>query len=171
MSAPRGHAEVEISAFVKADQAGVLDVILTIQQNEFGIPITAEGQPDLMSIESFYQTGRGDFWVAKIDGRVVGTIALKDIGERQAALRKMFVSADHRGPSQGVGRQLLETLLTEGAQRDVRRIFLGTTEKFVAAHRFYEKHGFAEIERANLPSSFPVMAVDSKFYMIELAPT
>ena len=160
--------KVEIGLFAKTDQAGVLDVILPIQQNEFGIPITAEEQPDLKSIEIFYQTGRGDFWVAKIDGSVVGTVALKDIGERQAALRKMFVSAAHRGPSLGVARQLLKTLLDEGAKRGVQQIFLGTTETFVAAHRFYEKHGFTEIQRTKLPASFPVMAVDTKFYMIEL---
>lgn len=32
-----------------------VDLILTIQQKEFNIPITVEDQPDLMQIESFYQ--------------------------------------------------------------------------------------------------------------------
>ena len=35
------------SPFSDADQQGVLDVILPIQQREFGIPITAADQPDL----------------------------------------------------------------------------------------------------------------------------
>ena len=43
-------------------------------------------------------------------------------------------------------------------------VLLGTTEKFVAAQRFYEKNGFAEIEREELPVTFPLMAVDVKFY-------
>ncbi|MGO7422080.1 GNAT family N-acetyltransferase, partial [Rhizobium ruizarguesonis] len=42
--------------------------------------------------------------------------------------------------------------------------FLGTTDKFVAAHRFYEKNGFTEIAKSALPRTFPLMAVDSKFY-------
>ena len=46
----------------------------------------------------------------------------------------------------------------------IAEIYLGTTEKFLAAHRFYEKNGFAEVRRDELPSAFPVMAVDSKFY-------
>jgi hypothetical protein len=75
-------------------------VILPIQQEEFAISITAEDQPDLLAITDFYQTGTGGFWVAKAAGRVVGTIGLKDIGNREAALRKMFVATDYRGAIQ-----------------------------------------------------------------------
>jgi hypothetical protein len=42
--------------------------------------------------------------------------------------------------------------------------FLGTTPRFLAAHRFYEKNGFSEVEPGDLPSTFPIMAVDKKFY-------
>jgi predicted N-acetyltransferase YhbS len=38
----------------------------------------------------------------------------------------------------------------------------------LAAHRFYEKHGFSEIAPAQLPPSFPIMRVDTKFYRLEL---
>jgi hypothetical protein len=43
-------------------------------------------------------------------------------------------------------------------------IFLGTTEKLKAAHRFYEKNGLIEINRQSLPEEFPVMKVDVRFY-------
>jgi len=46
----------------------------------------------------------------------------------------------------------------------VKVVYLGTTAKFLAAHRFYEKNGFREILRAELPARFPVMAADTKFY-------
>jgi predicted N-acetyltransferase YhbS len=48
----------------------------------------------------------------------------------------------------------------------VREVFLGTTARFLAAHRFYEKNGFREIARQALPHSFPVMSVDTKFYVV-----
>ena len=50
----------------------------------------------------------------------------------------------------------------------VAAVYLGTTAKFLAAHRFYEKNGFREIAREALPDSFPVMAVDTKFYTLAL---
>jgi N-acetylglutamate synthase-like GNAT family acetyltransferase len=139
-------------------------LILPIQQQEFGIPITLDAQPDLKDIPAFYQRGKGNFWVALDRGEVVGTIALLDIGNGQGALRKMFVAAAHRGPEQGVARELLETLVAWSRDRGVREVILGTTDMFAAAHRFYEKNGFGRIEPADLPAAFPVMAVDTRFY-------
>jgi N-acetylglutamate synthase-like GNAT family acetyltransferase len=154
-----------IRQYTPADTQGVIDVILPIQQSEFGIPITLEAQPDLLNIPDFYQHGTGSFWVAESGGSIVGTIALLDIGNRQAALRKMFVSQSHRGAEHGVARQLLATLLDWSRLQDVDEIYLGTTGAFLAAHRFYEKNGFAELARSELPRTFPVMAVDTKFYV------
>ena len=45
--------EILIAPFSDADQQGVLDVILPIQQREFGIPITEADQPDLTNIPVF----------------------------------------------------------------------------------------------------------------------
>ena len=86
-----------IRPFAPADQPGILDLILGIQRDEYGIAITAADQPDLTDIAGFYLPGAGGFWVAEEDGRIIGTIALKDIGQSQAALRKMFVASSHRG--------------------------------------------------------------------------
>lgn len=156
-----------IRPFRPADMAGVAAVIVPIQQAEFGIPITYEEQPDLRTIPDFYQTGAGGFWVAEAgSGLIVGTIALKDIGGGVAALRKMFVAADHRGD--GTARRLLETLVAHARAAGLEAIVLGTTAKFLAAHRFYEKNGFAEIGEADLPAGFPRMAVDTKFYRLQL---
>ena len=143
---------------------GVVDLILPIQQQEFGIPVTIEAQPDLLDIPGYYQRGTGNFWVAVSGGRVVGSIALADIGHFQAALRKMFVHADYRGAAHGVAQGLLDTLLAWARESGVREVFLGTTEAFAAAHRFYEKNGFKRLPREALPPAFPLMAVDTRFY-------
>jgi N-acetylglutamate synthase-like GNAT family acetyltransferase len=158
-----------IAAFSDADQRGVVHVILPIQQQEFGIPITEADQPDLTNIGEFYQTGTGGFWVARSNDEVVGTVGLKDIGAGQAALRKMFVAAPFRGRELGVAAKLLDALLAHARARGVAEIFLGTTDKFLAAHRFYEKKGFGELPKAALPRAFPIMAVDSKFYALKVS--
>ena len=145
----------------RSDASGL---IVGIQRDEFAIDITAEQQPDLHDIPGFYQAGRGNFWVAVADGRVVGTISLLDIGNHQGALRKMFVHRDFRGPQAGTAKYLLDTLLDWARTRGVWEIFLGTTSKFLAAHRFYQKNGFSEIAQSALPPAFPIMAVDTKFF-------
>lgn len=156
--------EISIQTYSPAYQQKVIDLILPIQRNEFGIPITLEAQPDLVNIPSFYQKDAGNFWVAIIENTVVATIALSDIGNNRGALRKMFVHQGYRGKEWGVGQQLLNTLLEWARQNNLKEILLGTTEKFIAAQRFYEKNGFEEIDKQLLPKEFPVMAVDVKFY-------
>lgn len=159
---------MEVLGFIPVFTQGVRDLIVPIQQDEFGIAITYDDQPDLQDIPGFYQNGTGNFWVALDGPQVVGTIALKDIGNHQAALRKMFVAPSHRGGDKGVAAELLQTLMGHARMTKIKDIFLGTTAQFLAAHHFYEKHGFAVIDPAELPDSFPRMAVDTRFYRMQL---
>ena len=160
----RDNTGIKVGVFSNRYGQAVIDLIVSIQQKEFGLPITAADQPDLADIPGFYQTGLGNFWVALQGDRVAGTVALLDIGSGRAALRKMFVHPDFRGRGWGTAKELLAELLEWAGQKGMQEIYLGTTPKFLAAHRFYEKKGFEEIGRQDLPASFPIMAVDTKFY-------
>src|SRR3712207_5531145 len=102
---------IEVVPFTPEYEDIVGALIVGIQSDEFGVPITLEDQPDLQEIPTFYQRGAGNFWVALSDGEVVGTVALIDIGNHQGALRKMFVHPDYRGREHGVSGRLLDTLL------------------------------------------------------------
>jgi GNAT superfamily N-acetyltransferase len=160
--------EIRIQTFSPSCQQEVIDLILSIQQNEFGVAITLEAQPDLKNIPGFYQRDAGNFWVAIIENKIVGTIALLGIGNNRGALRKMFVHQRYRGKEWGVGQQLLNSLSKWSGQNNIKEILLGTTEKFIAAQRFYEKNGFEEIDKQLLPKEFPVMEVDVKFYTLTI---
>ena len=48
-------------------------------------------------------------------------------------------------------------------------LYLGTTERLVAAHRFYEKNGFVQVAPESLPKAFPRMSLDTRFYYRALA--
>ena len=158
-----------VRVYESTDAEAVASVILPIQREEFGIAVTREGQPDLADIPNFYQSGAGNFWVAESDGTIVGTVGLRDIGSKRAALRKMFVSAPYRGRAHGVAQALLDTLVQWSQAQGLASIYLGTTSNFLAAHRFYEKNGFAEVRESELPPEFPRMSVDSKFYSLGVA--
>jgi N-acetylglutamate synthase-like GNAT family acetyltransferase len=155
---------IELLRFSASMQSDVLALIIAIQRDEFGFDISAADQPDLLDVDGFYRSGAGDFWVASSAGRIVGTIALRDIGNGQGALRKMFVAVTHRGREHRIAGRLLALLMATAAERGVREVFLGTTERFTAAHRFYEKHGFRRVEPELLPAAFPRMRLDTRFY-------
>lgn len=167
-SQPAPTRSVAVRIFEPHLREAVGRLILGIQRDEFQVPITLEQQPDLADIPSYYQKGNGNFWTAMDEETVVGTIAILDIGHDQVALRKMFVAPDYRGRETRTAGQLLDTLLSWCHAQGVKQIFLGTTSKYLAAHRFYEKHGFVEIADTALPLSFPRMAVDTKFYSMQL---
>ena len=164
MSAP-----LHVAPYRDAAGPEVIDLILNIQRGEFGLPITAADQPDLADIPGFYQQGDGNFWLARRGGVLAGTVALKDIGDDLCALRKMFVAREHRGAASGVAAALLAAALDWARGRGVRALYLGTTDRFLAAHRFYAKHGFDRVSREELPPAFPVMAVDTVFFRLALA--
>jgi GNAT superfamily N-acetyltransferase len=88
-------------------QRGILELILPIQQREFDVAVTIDDQPDLQNISTYYQKGNGNFWVELARETVVGTLGLRDIGNNQAALRKLFVHQEYRGKTSGTA---LETV-------------------------------------------------------------
>ncbi len=158
----------KVVSFDDSYQDQVIELILKIQVEEFGIKITIKDQPDLKQIPSFYQKDKGNFLVALDGEKVIGTIALVDIGNNQAALRKMFVDENYRGKEKGVAKALLDQLTLWSHEQGLSGIYLGTTSAYHAAHRFYEKNGFQKIQKSDLPETFSVMEVDSKFYKYSL---
>jgi N-acetylglutamate synthase-like GNAT family acetyltransferase len=162
---------VIVQVYTEGYRQQVCDLILHIQRNEFGVPITLEDQPDLSTIPSFYQKGTGNFWIALCDEKVVGTIALIDIGHAETALRKMFVHQDFRGGEFQTGQRLLDTAIRWMEERQVQAVTLGTLEKFTAAQRFYRRNEFEEVAKEDLPSYFPRMPLDNKFFRKRITAT
>jgi len=144
----------------------LIDLILTIQQKEFNVPITIEDQPDLKKIESFYMEPGGNFWGAFIDGELVGSIALVKFDGRAGAVRKMFVKKEFRGKELNIAQKLLEVLISFCRENGIEAIYLGTVNILKAAMRFYERNQFLQIKKEDLPARFPLMNADNVFYYL-----
>jgi N-acetylglutamate synthase-like GNAT family acetyltransferase len=160
---------ISIQPYQAAFQEQVVQFILYIQQVENKVPVTLGDQPDLLKIQTFYQQGKGDFWIALSENEeVVGTIALLDTGCAFATIRKMFVRADYRGPETRTASRLYETLENRAREGGFESLWLGTRDQLQAALRFYEKKGFEPVEKEQLPQGFPLMAVDNRFFVKKL---
>jgi GNAT superfamily N-acetyltransferase len=142
----------------------IAGLILPIQQIEFNVPVTIEEQPDLLDIETNYHQTGGGFWGAKRDAELVGTIGLISIGHHAGTIRKMFVRKEFRGKELGIAQRLLEVLIEYCRAHGITDLYLGTVDWLHAAIRFYERNGFARIDKNELPESFPIMTVDNTFY-------
>ncbi|ANH83927.1 GNAT family acetyltransferase [Niabella ginsenosidivorans] len=146
----------------------IIDLVISIQQEELHLPVTLEGQPDLFDIETCYiQTG-GNFWGAFINGQLIGTIGLLQASEQTGVIRKMFVRKAFRGSGYGIAQALLNTLISYCRAKGLQTLYLGTIDVLKAAHRFYEKSGFTRVDVTELPSCFPRMMADNTFYYLAL---
>jgi hypothetical protein len=80
-------SEFEVRLFQIKDQKAVEDLVLTIQQGEYGYQLTTENQPDLKDISSFFTGGHSAFWVAESAmGEIIGCTTLPCL-PRQAKRR------------------------------------------------------------------------------------
>ena len=159
---------IKIEIYTEKYKTDIAALILNIQNNEFNVPLTIADQPDLLDIENFYFKKNSSFWVAVEDEKLIGTIALIDFDNGQAALRKMFVHKDYRGKEKGVGQLLMDKLIDWCRQKNITEIYLGTVEQLHAAKKFYVKNGFVKIDKAALPENFPLMQVDTEFFKLRI---
>lgn len=159
----------EIDFLNNNDIPEIIALILPIQQIEHQVPVTIEDQPDLLDIEKYYNKRGGGFWGIKQQGVLLGTIALIKMEAGQGGvIRKMFVQKEYRGKELGLAQKLLEHLIIYAKQADMDHLYLGTFHTLKAALRFYERNGFVQIEKATLPSHFPIMEVDDVFFHLTL---
>nr|WP_102142477.1 amino-acid N-acetyltransferase [Mycobacterium sp. QGD 101] len=80
-----------------------------------------------------------EFWVAELDGEVIGCGALHVLWADLGEVRTVAVHPKVRG--QGVGHRIVEVLLDVARELHLERIFVLTFEV-----DFFSKHGFEEIE-------------------------
>ena len=146
-----------------------INLILSIQQDEFNIDTKEEDRPDLQDIPSTYlDHPHSNFWLALYNDNVIGTISIASITKHKLALQNMYVHKDFRGMKYDTASKLLKETINFAKEKDIKKIFLGTAADFFAAHKFYERNGFAQINKESLPKEFPIMSVDSKFYELIL---
>lgn len=91
-------------------------------------------QHDLVALYEKVQ----EFWVAELDGVVVGAGALHIMWSDLAEVRSLVVSEFARG--KGIGKQIVERLVLEAQNLGIRRVFCLTFEV-----EFFESLGFREI--------------------------
>ena len=133
--------DYEVVEFRPEYQDQIIDLISKALRDQKVIPDDTESidDEDLRNIPQIY-SGRSQFWVAIEDSKVIGTIAVRDMGESIAKLKRMFVSSEYHGT--GIGQSLLSQALTFARQKGFKEVTLNTHPLMKRAHNFYEKNGF-----------------------------
>jgi len=88
-------------------------------------------------------TAYAALWVAVDGDDVIGSVALRDLGDGAIELKRMYLRPSARG--RGLGKELLALALQWSREHGFNRVRLDTSERMVAAQRLYEAHGFARV--------------------------
>lgn len=148
--------------------AGLVDLVDYCQNKEAHLGIKMIEQPDMFEIPAYYQQPGGNFWLATDNGQVVGSIGLLRLSNQVGVLKKLFTYPKYRGQPQRLGQQLLMTLLAFARDTGLQTLYLDTPAGEVRSHYFYEKHGFIQINRADLTVHYVFPDRDSLIYRCDL---
>jgi GNAT superfamily N-acetyltransferase len=89
-----------------------------------------------------YDEARDGLWLALVDGRIEGAIAIDgQHADTEGAHLRWFITSDRLRGS-GAGSRLLDRALTFCDERRYPKTTLWTFEGLQAARHLYEKHGF-----------------------------
>lgn len=135
---------MEIRPFQTTDQPAAKALILAGLAAHWGW-LDPTRNPDLDNIAASYTSGV--FLVAYDRGELVGTGALIPAGKRAGQLVRMSVAESRR--RQGLGRGLLQALITAARERGYTRLVLETTATWAEAIAFYEANGFHRSHEAD----------------------
>lgn len=135
----------QIIAYADQYKVQTINFILSILENEFGY--TNIERPDLYDIPNIYQQNGGNFWIAILNNKIIGTIAIQNYENGRGFLKRMYVKKELR--KKGIGQELINILLKFAKNSGYKIIYTSTVEEFISARNFYNKNGFIEIN--NLP--------------------
>lgn len=125
---------------------------------EFGFEPDPEFDADLNDPATAYAA----LWLAVDGDDVIGSVALRDLGDSTVELKRMYLRPAARG--RGLGKELLALALAWSRERGFERVRLDTSERMVAAQRLYEAHGFVRV-----PGNAPRQGQCRLLYELRLA--
>lgn len=88
------------------------------------------------------EVGLDRLWVAVHNSRVVGLVGLIVKGN-EAEIEPLIVSKAYRG--KGIGKQLIETVVSEARNKGVRLLNIGPVARNIKAIKFLYKQGFRNL--------------------------
>lgn len=95
---------------------------------------------ELAGLPGKYARPQGRLFIAYVDGKPAGCVALRDLKHGVCEMKRMFVPDAFRG--QGIGRALAERIIAEAKEAGYRTMRLDTSRRQAEAMRLYESMGF-----------------------------
>jgi len=100
-------------------------------------------EAELAGLPGDYAPPSGALLVAYLDGVAAGCVAMHDLGNGVAEMKRMFVPGEFRG--RGVGRGLADGIIERAQRAGFNTMRLDTSRDQHDAIRLYERSGFRRV--------------------------
>lgn len=132
----------EIRSFKSHDIEHIIERHMELYKGEYGFDDTFR---DYVSnaIYDFVKSkkrNKENIWVAELNGKVVGSIAIVKVDDSTVQLRWFLIEPDTRG--KGLGKRLMTTAIEFCKENNYSRVFLWTINNLKAARHLYKHYGF-----------------------------
>ena len=135
---------IEIREYQESDHDEVYSLILSIIETEYkGLPSDSY-LFDVDHYREVYSGERDCFWICQKDGKIVGTIAIKEDEPKTALLRRFFVNPNYR--SSGIGQKMYKKAMDFCRESKYKRVTFIASNKMDKANKFLKKRDFYEVE-------------------------
>ena len=101
-------------------------------------------EEELAGLPGAYVPPAGGLWLARVEGKLAGVVALRPHDAGRCELKRLWVRPGFRG--YGLGRRLVEVAIAAGRKAGHGRLCLDTLGQMTTARPLYESLGFGEIE-------------------------
>ena len=123
---------MQVRTFESTDGKHVKDLIVSILSKEYPFDKEVyEDESDLVDIDSAYGGKRDTFLVLESEGKILGTIGIKEDSKSTAMLRRLFVEPSCR--RKGYGALLLDKGIRHCKKNNFKHIVFRTTGRMAQA--------------------------------------
>lgn len=130
----------------QADEVEIQRLAKTVLA-EFQVPYDKHVAAALTNIDDHYKQPMSVMFIARMDGRIIGTIGLREEDMGKARLVHQYVDADCR--RKGIGAKLLDSALVYCRVCGYKKVELQTAPWMHQAQRLYHSRGFRETSRTD----------------------
>jgi GNAT superfamily N-acetyltransferase len=94
----------------------------------------------VLEFHEHHDETKESMWIAEVDGKTAGVIALVKVDDDTAQLRWFLMEPEARG--KGLGHKLMETLIDFCKENNYKHVLLWTVNILEAARHLYSFYGF-----------------------------